>query len=78
MYYAICNLDAFFSKDKKKVRRWVKKARFFGMCEVEFGYIPSQVFSSSEEYGKWFGLCHIFDIDQRVHFRRDFSVVGTF
>jgi hypothetical protein len=78
MYYAVCNLDAFFSRDKRKVRKWVKRARFFGMCKVSFGFVPRQAFSSPEKYKKEFGLCHIYDIDQRLNFRHDFSVVGGF
>lgn len=78
MYYAICNLDTFFPRDKKKVRRWVKRARFFGMCKVRFGFVPRQVFSSSERYGEWFGIRYIHDIDQRMVLRPDFSVIGAF
>jgi hypothetical protein len=74
MYYAIANLDVFFSRSKKKVRRWAKTARY----NASFGFIPRQVFASPEAYSREFGCSLIHDLDQGIVFRPDFSIARRF
>jgi len=75
MYYAICNLDVFISKDKKRVKKISKRARF---DVEEYGWIPVQVFSSPNSFRKEFGHSLIHDLDQGVIFHpEDFSVIRS-
>jgi len=75
MYYAIAGLDVFFSRSKRKVRRWAKTARYNA---TSFGFIPKQVFLSPGAYRREFGCGLIHDVDQRIVFRPDFSIARRF
>lgn len=72
IYFAVANFDVVLSKDKKKVKKFAKRSRFAG--KVEFGVCNRQTFLTPENFKKQFGNCLIFDLDQKVKFRADFSV----
>jgi len=75
MYYAICNLDVFISKDKKRVKKISKRARY-GV--EEYGWVPVQCFYSPKSFQEEFGNSLIYDLDQGVIFHpKDFRVIRS-
>jgi hypothetical protein len=71
MYFSIAGWDVAISRSKKKVRRWGRN----NIHPAQYGFVPRQVFASSDNFQREFGSCCIRDIDQGVSFRPDFSVI---
>lgn len=74
IYFAQANLDVAFSRNKRKVRRFAKRHLRFGDLHVRVGTCTWQVFASKDRYIDEFGYSMIYDLDQRLVFRPDFSV----
>ena len=74
MYYAIANLDIYMSRDKKKLRKAAKKARF---AVQNYGWIHSQAFANPQNWNEEFGrYSMLYDLDQGLLFNPDnFTVV---
>lgn len=73
-YFAVSNLDVAISKDKKKVRRFAKRNLRFAGSKLQLGCCNTRVFSTPSSYREEFGICLIYDIDQALVFRPDFSI----
>lgn len=71
MYFAMAGWDVAISRSKKKVRRWGRNHPY----PAQYGFVPRQIFASSDNYRKEFGLCAIRDLDQGLSFRSDFSLI---
>lgn len=77
MYFAASNLDVVISRSKKKVRKFAKSLRFSG-TDLRLGVINFQTFQTPTGYQAEFGASLLYDLDQRLIFRPDFSVVRGF
>lgn len=78
MYFALSGFDVAISKDKKALRRFAKNnLRFVGL-DLRLGFCNVQTFGSPEKFKAEFGNCNIYDVDQRLIFQPDFSVVRSF
>jgi len=77
IYFAQANLDVAFSRNKRKVRRFAKRHLPFGDLHVRVGTCTWQVFASKDNFIDQFGYSMIYDLDQRLVFRPDLSVVRT-
>lgn len=78
MYFAVSNFDVAISINKRKLRKFAKKSLRFAGLDLQLGYCNRQVFSNPESFKQEFGSCIIYDLDQRLVFRPDFSVVRSF
>lgn len=76
MYFAASNFDVAISHSKKKVRRFAKRLRFAGL-DLQIGVVSLQHLANPAAYKAEFGPCSLYDLDQRLVFRSDFSVART-
>lgn len=81
-YSANRMLQVAISRDKKKLRRYVSRNPQFTGKGLVLGVCNRNAFSSPEAYwekfGRLFGPCSIYDVDQRLVFASDFSVIERF
>lgn len=77
IYYALSNMDLAVSRDKKKVRRFAKSNLRFAGRDLQLGCCSRQVFRNKESFQEEFGECLIYDIDQGLVFRPNFSLVRS-
>jgi hypothetical protein len=75
MYFAASNFDVAISRDKRKVRKFAKGFFRFAGVDLQVGVCTSQMLASSQAYKAQFGHCNLYDLDQRLMFRPDFSTV---
>lgn len=78
MYFAASNLDVAVSRDKRKLRRFAKRNLRFAGTDLRLGVINFQTFQTPTGYQAEFGASLLYDLDQRLVFRPDFSVVRSF
>lgn len=77
IFYGVSNFDVVASRDKKKVRRFAKRLRFAG-DGVTYGCVPIQTFGSVGRYQGTFGPCVLYDLDQRLKFSAELTLLGHF
>lgn len=77
MYFAASNFDVAISHSKKKVRRFAKRNLRFAGVDLQIGVVTLQAFANPAAYRAEFGRSLLYDLDQRVVFRPDFSVART-
>lgn len=76
IYFAASNFDVAISCDKSKVRRFAKRSLRFAGVDLQIGVYNKQLLNP-EAYKAEFGPCSLYDLDQRLVFRPDFSVART-
>ena len=77
IYFAASNLDVAISTSKRKVRKFAKNNLRFAGVDLQIGVCSRQVLASQEAFQNEFGASMIYDVDQRMVFRPDFSVART-
>lgn len=78
IYFAASNFDVAIGSNKRAVRRFAKSnLRFVGL-DLQLGCCNHQTFATAANFKAEFGASVIYDIDQRLVFRPDFSVVRSF
>lgn len=77
IYYAMSNMDVAVSRNKKKVRRFAMTNLRFAGRDLQLGCCNRQTFLNKESFQEEFGASMIYDIDQGLLFRPDFSLVRS-
>lgn len=75
MYFAASNFDVAISRSKRKVRKFAKGFLRFAGTDLQVGVCTSQTLATAEAYRAEFGHSNLYDLDQRLMFRPDFSTV---
>ena len=78
IYFAASNFDVAISRDKRKVRKFARRNLRFAGVDLQLGCCNRQVFADPEVFRQRFGPALIYDVDQRLAFRPDFSFARTF
>jgi hypothetical protein len=78
IYFAASNFDVAISRDKRKVRKFARRNLRFAGLDMKIGVCNRQALASEEAFQNEFGASMIYDVDQRMVFRPDFSVARTF
>lgn len=78
IYFAASNFDVAISRDKRKVRKFARRNLRFAGLDMKIGVCSRQALASEEAFQNEFGASMIYDVDQRMVFRPDFSVARTF
>lgn len=78
MYFALSGFDVAISKDKKALRKFARNNLRFAGLDLKLGFCRFQTFTNPASFKAEFGSSIIYDLDQRLVFRPDFSVVRSF
>lgn len=77
IYFAHGNFDVAISRSKRRVRRFAKYNLQFGAgpAQTKFGCCNRQTFDTPTNFKAQFGPSVIYDLDQKIVYRNDFSIV---
>jgi hypothetical protein len=78
MFYATTGFTVAISYNKKRLRRFVRRSPRFLGGRIEFGFCNRNIFNRSSRFQEQFGPSIVLDLDQRLVFRPDFSLVSSF
>jgi hypothetical protein len=78
MYFAASNFDVAISRNKKALRKFARRNLRFAGLDLRLGFCNVQTFRSADSFRAEFGSSVIHDVDQRLVFTPDFSVVRSF
>jgi hypothetical protein len=77
-FAAASNFCVGISRNKRKVRKFAKNILHVTGRDLQLGCCNRQTFDDVESFEQQFGASVIYDLDQRIVFRSDFSVARTF